>query len=157
PGKRPITFVRRLTSSSERSSSFVIGTKVDGASYRLQTMHSERMVRPSGPGSLRTRRYGQAGPFDEPRARVSKWPPLRLTRMRWQRESVGVVLPDRVSIDPRRRGKCDGWGWMSTGISPRSPRPRPAAWSGDLAASVRRRPSYERSLRASAPKTGGDG
>src|SRR5512132_4272183 len=26
-------------------------------------------------------------------ARVSRWPPLRLARMRFERESVGVVLP----------------------------------------------------------------
>lgn len=56
------------------------------------------MVRPSGTGALGTRGYGQADLFDELRARVSKWPPLRVARMRCERESVGVVLPGRVSI-----------------------------------------------------------
>jgi hypothetical protein len=31
--------------------------------------------------------------LDGLRARVSRWPPLRLARMRFERESVGVVLP----------------------------------------------------------------
>ncbi|MVT55676.1 hypothetical protein GPL17_35270 [Bradyrhizobium yuanmingense] len=31
--------------------------------------------------------------LDEPRARVSSWPPLRLARLRWERESVVVVSP----------------------------------------------------------------
>ena len=30
---------------------------------------------------------------DEPRARVSSWPPLRPARLRFARESVVVVLP----------------------------------------------------------------
>ena len=36
---------------------------------------------------------GQADVFDEPRARVSSWPPLRPTRLRRERGSVVVVLP----------------------------------------------------------------
>ena len=36
---------------------------------------------------------GQADPYDELRARVSSWPPLRLARLRRERESVVVVLP----------------------------------------------------------------
>jgi hypothetical protein len=39
---------------------------------------------------------------DELRARVSSWPPLRLTRMRCERESVGVVLPDCVYVSQRK-------------------------------------------------------
>ena len=39
------------------------------------------------------RRCGQADAFDEPRARVSSWPPLRLARLRRERESVVVVSP----------------------------------------------------------------
>jgi hypothetical protein len=36
---------------------------------------------------------GQADVFDEPRARVSSWPPLRPTRLRRERGSVVVVSP----------------------------------------------------------------
>ena len=51
-------------------------------------------VRPSGRGvSGSKRRPGRPVLFDGPRARVSKWPPLRLTRMRFERESVVVVCP----------------------------------------------------------------
>lgn len=36
--------------------------------------------------------------YDELRARVSSWPPLRLARMRCERESVGVVLPAGLPV-----------------------------------------------------------
>src|SRR3954467_6311397 len=39
------------------------------------------------------RRCGQADPYHEPRARVVSWPPLRLARLRRERESVVVVWP----------------------------------------------------------------
>ena len=51
------------------------------------------MVRPSGTEAPGARRCGQADLFDELRARVSSWPPLRLARLRRERGSVGVVLP----------------------------------------------------------------
>ena len=51
------------------------------------------MVRPSGTEAPGARWCGQAGPYDELRARVSSWPPLRLVRLRRERGSVGVVLP----------------------------------------------------------------
>src|ERR1700758_2371410 len=51
------------------------------------------MVRPSGTEAPGARRCGQADVFDELRARVSSWPPLRLARLRCERESVGVVSP----------------------------------------------------------------
>ncbi len=38
-------------------------------------------------------RSGRPVLFDGLRARVSSWPPLRLARMRCERESVGVVCP----------------------------------------------------------------
>jgi hypothetical protein len=38
-------------------------------------------------------RSGRPLLLDGLRARVSRWPPLRLARMRFERESVGVVLP----------------------------------------------------------------
>jgi hypothetical protein len=39
------------------------------------------------------RRCGQADPLHEPRARVVSWPPLRLARLRRERESVVVCRP----------------------------------------------------------------
>src|SRR5271169_7019843 len=51
------------------------------------------MVRPSGTEAPGARKCGQADVFDELRARVSSWPPLRLARLRRERESVGVVSP----------------------------------------------------------------
>src|SRR3982751_3640892 len=38
-------------------------------------------------------RSGRPLLLDGLRARVSRWPPLRLARVRFERESVGVVLP----------------------------------------------------------------
>ncbi|MHC2382739.1 hypothetical protein ACVIU7_009686 [Bradyrhizobium liaoningense] len=46
--------------------------------------------RDRGTGSTKC---GQADAHDEPRARVSSWPPLRLARLRRERESVVVVSP----------------------------------------------------------------
>ena len=37
--------------------------------------------------------------YDEPRARVSSWPPLRLARLRLARESVVVVSPTGSRVD----------------------------------------------------------
>src|SRR5579862_2182854 len=51
-------------------------------------------VRPFGTGASGSkRRTGRPFLFDGLRARVSSWPPLRLTRMRCERESVVVVCP----------------------------------------------------------------
>lgn len=47
-------------------------------------------VRPSGTGASLGNRYGQAVLHDGLRARVSRWPPLRLVRLRRERESVSV-------------------------------------------------------------------
>src|SRR4051812_23764684 len=47
-------------------------------------------IRDRGTGSTKC---GQADVFDELRARVSSWPPLRLARLRRERGSVGVVSP----------------------------------------------------------------
>src|SRR3954465_9526461 len=44
-------------------------------------------------GVLRQTWTGRPVSLDGLRARVSRWPPLRLARMRFERESVGVVLP----------------------------------------------------------------
>ncbi len=64
-----------------------------GADVRLGPTRSWRMVRPSGTEAPGARRCGQADVFDELRARVSSWPPLRLARLRRERGSVGVVSP----------------------------------------------------------------
>lgn len=45
---------------------------------------------------------GQADLFDEPRARVSSWPPLRPARLRRERGSVGVVLPTLLPLNIMR-------------------------------------------------------
>src|SRR6476646_7103030 len=49
---------------------------------------------------------GQADLQDEPRARVSSWPPLRPTRLRRERGSVVVVLPT-APVEPQQRGAGD--------------------------------------------------
>ena len=52
---------------------------------------------------------GQADKFDEPRARVSSWPPLRPTRLRRERGSVVVVSPTApIGRDQERSSRCDG-------------------------------------------------
>jgi hypothetical protein len=61
------------------------------------------MVRPSGTEAPGARRCGQADLYHEPRARVSSWPPLRLARLRRERESVGVVSPTAPVTRERRR------------------------------------------------------
>ena len=49
---------------------------------------------------------GQADAYDEPRARVSSWPPLRPTRLRRERGSVVVVWPT-APVEPQERGAGD--------------------------------------------------
>jgi hypothetical protein len=51
-------------------------------------------VRPSGMWGIREQtQAGRPFLYDALRARVSSWPPPRLARMRFERESVGVVCP----------------------------------------------------------------
>ena len=49
-------------------------------------------------------RYGQAVLFDGLRARVSRWPPLRLVRLRRERESVSVGSPNPFPLENGTRG-----------------------------------------------------
>ena len=49
---------------------------------------------------------GQADLYDEPRARVVSWPPLRPTRLRRERGSVVVVSPT-APVEPQQRGAGD--------------------------------------------------
>jgi hypothetical protein len=53
---------------------------------------------------LRQTWTGRPVSFDGLRARVSRWPPLRLARMRRERGSVGVVLPASCFTRPVRVG-----------------------------------------------------
>jgi hypothetical protein len=78
---------------------------------------------------------GQAVLYDEPRVRVSSWAPLRLTRLRCERESVVVVSPhapvlfvtretDHEACDcdgpsPHFRGSGDSGGRTITRARPR--------------------------------------
>src|SRR5919198_3138500 len=55
-------------------------------------------------GALRQTWTGRPVSFDGLRARVSRWPPLRLARMRRERGSVGVVLPASCFDSPDRVG-----------------------------------------------------
>jgi hypothetical protein len=51
-------------------------------------------VRPSGMWGIREQtQAGRPFLYVAPRARVSSWPPTRLGRMRFERESVSVVCP----------------------------------------------------------------
>src|SRR5271166_4371847 len=61
------------------------------------------MLRPSGTRGTGSTKGGQADPFDELRARVSSWPPLRLARLRRERGSVSVVSPT-APVDNGRSG-----------------------------------------------------
>src|SRR5438093_13749150 len=67
-------------------------------------------------------RLGRPVLFDGLRARVSSWPPLRLARMRRERESVGVVCPPVLltQTKDRKEGACDAVSaWTSTASSHR--------------------------------------
>lgn len=64
-----------------------------GADALLQFIELRRMLRASGTEAPGARRCGQADTLDELRARVSSWPPLRLARLRRERESVVVASP----------------------------------------------------------------
>ena len=82
--------------------------KIPGAEVRLRISCPRRMVRPSGTEAPGARRCGQADLFDELRARVSSWPPLRLARLRRERESVVVVSPAAPVVNLMdRRCACD--------------------------------------------------
>lgn len=87
-GNGPLALTARLSFEFNASIEFVTGMKILGADIRLRFPGSRRMVRPSGTEAPGARRCGQADPHDEPRARVSSWPPLRLARLRRERESV---------------------------------------------------------------------
>jgi hypothetical protein len=92
-GKMRTTWVRRLISSFKRSSMLVTGMKIAvparSAGTGLVPAYGAT-IRDEG---HREHASGQADVFDEPRARVSSWPPLRPTRLRRERGSVVVVSP----------------------------------------------------------------
>src|SRR3954447_15779236 len=70
------------------------------------------MVRPSGLRGAGSTKRGQADAFDEPRARVSSWPPPRPARLRRGRGSVVVVSPTAPTAtdggQPHEAGDRDG-------------------------------------------------
>jgi hypothetical protein len=84
--------VRWRTVAKVLSMGFVTGMRFLGANVLLRYLHRGVWCdhRDRGTGSTKC---GQADAYDEPRARVSSWPPLRLARLRRERESVVVVSP----------------------------------------------------------------
>jgi hypothetical protein len=74
---------------------------------RLGSAWFRRMVRPSGTRGTGSTLSGQADLYDEPRARVSSWPPLRPTRLRCERGSVVVALPTAPNQSKERSRGCD--------------------------------------------------
>ena len=81
-----------------------------GACVRLEFSRFWRMVRPSGTEAPGARKCGQADVYDELRARVSSWRPLRLARLRRERGSVGVVSPHAPIVTRARElghATCD--------------------------------------------------
>src|ERR1700740_3556089 len=87
------TWVRRLISSFNRSSILVTGMRV-----AVPACSTGSAWFPAYGATIRDKGHrehasGQADVFDEPRARVSSWPPLRPTRWRRERGSVVVVSP----------------------------------------------------------------
>jgi hypothetical protein len=67
-------------------------------------------VRPSGTGAPGVEQGGQAG-LGGLGARVSRWPPLRLARLRCERGSVGVASPTALPPGRTAHGKGDADGW----------------------------------------------
>src|SRR5690348_16059615 len=91
-GSRHCVLMRRLNSSCSHSMAFVTGmipvvSSLSGWGGRSPDVWCEH----PGRGAPGARGGGQADLYDEPRARVSSWPPLRLARLRCERGSVGVV------------------------------------------------------------------
>ena len=83
--------IRRLNSSCSRSIAFVTGMRITVPAHPAGTalvLAYGVTIRDEG---HREHVSGQADAYDEPRARVSSWPPLRPTRLRRERGSVVVV------------------------------------------------------------------
>ena len=98
-GKMPTTSVRRLISRLKRSSGFVSRMKGPDAACAPDRLDArcvgggEYGATVRDGGIWEQTRLGRPVLFDGLRARVSKWSPLRLARMRFEREYVGVVCP----------------------------------------------------------------
>jgi hypothetical protein len=93
-GKMPTTSVRRLISPLRRSIGLVTGmimTVPSGPRWRYEIFGV--WCDHPGQGHREHAKCGQADVFDELRARVSSWPPLRPARLRRERGSVGVASP----------------------------------------------------------------
>jgi len=92
-GEMPTTSVRHLISPLRRSIGFVTGMRCLGAHVPAAMFYIVAYGATIGTEAPGARSCGQADVFDEPRAGVSSWPPLRLARLRRERESVVVVSP----------------------------------------------------------------
>ena len=90
-GKCPRALTARRNLAFKLSIAFVSGMKYLGPESALRHCCS---VAGSGWGCSEEQ-LGQADLHAELRARVSTWPPLRLTRLRCERESVCVVSAQR--------------------------------------------------------------
>src|SRR3712207_8397847 len=76
------------------------------------------MVRPSGTRGTGSSPSGQADVHDEPRARVSSWPPPRPARLRRERGSVGVVSPTAPVDDVGREEETEVVVWEDGRLRP---------------------------------------
>src|SRR5262245_30704106 len=92
-GSTVCVLIRRLNSSCRRSTALVTGMMLAASPRSAGTIGFSRMVRPSGLRGAGSMKRGQADAYDELRARVSSWPPLRPARLRCERGSVVVVQP----------------------------------------------------------------
>src|SRR3954451_4159024 len=98
-GKLPTSSGRRPISRLKRASVLVTGMKGGGCGPVPSDGLGAGGVRGGEYGATvrdggiaKQTRLGRPVLLDGLRARVSRWPPLRLARMRRERESVGVVL-----------------------------------------------------------------
>src|SRR5439155_1975327 len=106
-GKMPTTSARRLTSLLRRSSGLVTGMKIAVPTRSAGIGYFPAYGATIRDAGHREHASGQADALDEPRARVSSWPPLRPTRLRRERGSVVVVLPTVPATSKERSRKCD--------------------------------------------------
>src|SRR4051812_38728070 len=105
-GNTVCVLILRLNSSCSRSIAFVTGMRITVPVHPARTalvLAYGVTIRDEG---HREHVSGQADSYDEPRARVSSWPPLRPTRLRRERGSVVVVWPT-APVKPQERGAGD--------------------------------------------------
>ena len=99
-GKCPLVLTARRSFEFNASIAFVTGMRIAVPAHPAGTalvLAYGATIRDEG---HREHVSGQADPYDEPRARVSSWPPLRPTRLRRERGSVVVVWPT-APVEPQ--------------------------------------------------------